>query len=82
MDGNNYYSQLTDKELMDMYNYIINEKNRIEWALYYICVEMENRKNYNNAKPSQVVNSTGGFLGASQFQKNVDEVIKKELKND
>ena len=82
MESNNYYSQLTDKELIDMYNYIQNEKLRVEWAFYYVCQEMENRKNYNNTTPGQVVNTTGGFKGASQFQKNVDEVIKKELKKD
>ena len=80
MESNNYYSQLSDKELIDMYNYIVSEKNRIERALYYINVEMENRKNFNNTTPGQVANTTGGFKGASQFQKRVDEVVKKELK--
>ena len=79
MESNNYYSQLTDKELIDLFNYTLNERTRIEWALYYISVEMENRKNYNTAA-AQAANYVGGFKGASQFQKRVDEVVKKELK--
>ena len=81
---NNYYSALSDEELKNAYNYILNEKIRIDWAYYYICMEMEARKkslmtplSVNGIQPSK-----GGFNGESQFQKRTDEIVQKELKKD
>ena len=82
MADNNYYSELSDQELENAYNYILNEKTRIDWAYYYVCLEIENRKKQKavlEQKESQ--QSKGGFNGESQFQKRTDEIVKKELMN-
>ena len=76
----NFYSEYSDEDLIKLYNQIYADKIRIDWAYYYVCQEMENRKQYYNNTPEQVVNNQGGFMGASQFQKTVDDVIEKELK--
>jgi len=80
----NFYSTFTDEELIRTYQQLISDKNRIEWSLYYLGVEMEERKKrlqeHNNTSSIQIPPS-GGFAGASHFQKGVDEIVKKELKN-
>ena len=80
---NNYYSTLSDEELKNAYNYILKEKNRVDWAYYYICLEIENRKKQNAVLvPKESHPSKGGFNGESQFQKRTDEIVQKELKKD
>ncbi len=84
IDNNNYYSSLSDEELMQMFNQIAMEKNRLDWAYYYICVEIEARKKKiaNPPAVNNIVSPKGGFNGESQFQKRTDEIVKKELKKE
>jgi hypothetical protein len=86
MDNRNTpnYSQYSDDELMQVYNQIVSEKNKIDWAYYYICMEIEERKKKiaETQKNGGIqIPTSGGFAGSSQFQKRVDEMILKELKN-
>ena len=82
MNNGNYYSSYSNDELMQMYNQIVEEKNKIDWAYYYICMELEARKKKLMEPKNEIpVTPQGGFAGPSQFQKRVDELIKKELKN-
>ena len=81
MYTNNCYSSYSNEELMQLFNQIVAEKNRIDWAYYYICMELEERKKKLMEPKTEIpVTPQAGFAGPSQFQKRVDELVKKELK--
>lgn len=82
-ENNNYYSSLSYDDLIKEYNRIVAEKNKLDWAYYYVCTEIEaRRKKALEQQTGGLQASDGGFRGASQFQKRTDEIVRKQLNPD